>query len=76
MRTAVLPVTTLRSSLAQRRSSRRAEQRLARELAAYDTEAARLELAAILERHSAAEVAPIERILRRQSAARLWATHR
>jgi hypothetical protein len=61
-------VATLRSSLAHRRSVRRDQQRLERDLANYDTPSARLELDAILSRHTAEEIAPIEKILNRQAA--------
>jgi hypothetical protein len=60
-------LTTLRSTLADRRSAHRARTRLERELAGYDTPSARRELDAILARHTAEEIAPIEKILNRQS---------
>ena len=41
-----------------------------RELAGYDTPSARRELDAILARHTAEEIAPIERILSQQSVGR------
>ena len=61
------PITSLRSTLADRRSAHRARTRLERELAGYDTPSARRELDAILARHTAEEIAPIEKILSRQS---------
>jgi hypothetical protein len=62
-------VTTLRSALVERRTVRHEQLKLARELASYDTPSARRELDAILSRHTAEEIAPIEKILNRQSAA-------
>jgi hypothetical protein len=62
----ITPLTTLRSSLADRRSAHRARSRLERELAGYDTPSARRELDAVLARHTAEETAPIEKILSRQ----------
>ena len=66
----VSTVTTMRSALAHRRSTRRARIQLERELASYDTPSARHELDAILSRHSAADIAPIEHILTKQSVSR------
>jgi hypothetical protein len=63
-------LTTLRSTLADRRSAHRARTQLERELAGYDTPSARRELDAILARHTAEEIAPIEKILSRQSVGR------
>ena len=63
-------ITTLRSTLAHRRSAHRARTQLQRELAGYDTPSARRELDAILARHTAEEIAPIERILSQQSVGR------
>lgn len=68
MNTVATTVTTLRTSLAQHRSERRDRLRLERELAGYDTPSDRVELYAILERHTADEIAPIEAILSRQAA--------
>jgi hypothetical protein len=68
------PVTTtlitLRSSLADRRAAHRARTRLERELAGYDTPSARRELDAVLARHTAEQIAPIEKILSLQSVGR------
>lgn len=64
-------ITTLRSTLAHRRSAHRAHTQLQRELAGYDTPSARRELDAIMARHTAEEIAPIERILSRQSVGRI-----
>jgi len=66
----VSTVTTMRSALAHRRSARRVRVQLERELASYDTPSARHELDAILSRHSAADIAPIEHILTKQSVSR------
>ncbi len=63
-------LTSVRSALAQRRATHRARVQLERELASYDTPSGRRELDAILARHTAAEIAPIERIITRQSLAR------
>ncbi|MGZ4591549.1 MAG: hypothetical protein ACXV3C_00150 [Actinomycetes bacterium] len=71
MSPATSTITNLRSSLAQRRSERREQQQLERELATYNTPADRLELDLLLERHTADETAQIKRILDRQAAARL-----
>jgi hypothetical protein len=62
-------VTTLRSAFFERRSVRHEQHKLARDLASYDTPSARRELDAILSRYTAEEIAPIEKILNRQSAA-------
>ena len=61
-------VTSLRSSLAQRRVARTRRRRLAWELASYRTPAERLELDLMLGRHSAEETAEIQAILNKQSA--------
>ena len=66
-------VHSLRDSLAERREARARQQRLARELAAYSSDADRLELDLILGRHSADETAAIDGILSRQAAYRLSA---
>lgn len=56
-------VTSLRSSIAQRRVARLRRRRLTRELASYRTPAERLELDLILGRHTADEVAEVQAIL-------------
>ncbi len=61
-------VTSLRTSLAQRRFARAERRRLACELAEYRTPAERLELDLILGRHSAEETAEIHAILNQQTA--------
>jgi hypothetical protein len=58
-------ISTVRSTLAHRRSVRREREQLTRELAAFTTPNDRLELAAILERHTPEQAAPIQRILQR-----------
>jgi hypothetical protein len=60
--------TSLRSSLAQRRTADAERRRLAQELACYQTPAERLELDLVLGRHSAEETAEIDAILSRQAA--------
>ena len=61
-------VTSLRTSVAQRRAARTKRRCLARELASYRTPAERLELDLILGRHSADETAEIDAILNQQTA--------
>ena len=65
-------ITSLRSSLIQRRAAGAARRRLARELACYRTPAERLELDLILGRHSAEETAEVDAILSRQTASDLY----
>ncbi len=60
-------VTSLRTSLVQRRVARAKRRHLARELASYRTPAERLELDQVLGRHSAEEAAEINAILIRQA---------
>ncbi len=62
---------TVRTYFATRRQLRTREAELNRELAAYDTPSARLDLEAILARHSSHEAREIEAILRRQAVDRL-----
>jgi hypothetical protein len=59
-------VTTMGEAFARRRAARAERRRLERELAEYRTPAERHELDAILARHTAEEIAPIESIIRRQ----------
>ena len=61
-------VTSLRTSLAQRRVARAKRRGLERELASYRTPAERLELDLMLGRHSAEETAEIDAILIKQTA--------
>ena len=59
--------TTMGEAVARRRATRAEQRRLERELAEYRSPAERHELDAILARHTAEEIAPIERIVLRQS---------
>jgi hypothetical protein len=65
-------MTSLRSSLIQRRATAAARRRLAQELACYRTPAERMELDLILGRHSAEETAEVDAILSRQTAPDLY----
>jgi hypothetical protein len=58
---------TMGETVARRRAMRAEQRRLERELAEYRSPAERHELDAILARHTAEEIAPIERIVLRQS---------
>ncbi|USX48520.1 hypothetical protein [Lentzea sp. HUAS12] len=69
-----LSVKSLRSSLATRRAARVKRQSLERQLASYTTESDRLELDAILSRHSAEETGEIRSIINRQAMDRLLRT--
>ncbi|SES10542.1 hypothetical protein [Lentzea albida] len=69
-----LSVKSLRSSLATRRAARVKRQSLERQLASYTTESDRLELDAILSRHSAEETGEIRSIINRQAMDRLMRT--
>ncbi|MFG2041101.1 hypothetical protein [Dactylosporangium sp. NPDC048998] len=60
----------LRATVAERVEARRARRRLAREIAAYQTPAERLELDLILGRHTEEQIAEIDAILREQRNAR------
>jgi hypothetical protein len=60
-------LTTMGEAVARRRAARTEQRRLERELAEYRSPAERHELDAILARHTAEEIAPIERIVLRQS---------
>ncbi|WP_380168161.1 hypothetical protein [Jannaschia sp. R86511] len=61
--------TATRDDLRSRRERRAEDRRLQRELAAYSSPSDRAELDAILARHPADAVAPLEDILNRQRAA-------
>ncbi len=65
-------ITSLRSSLTQRRAADAARRRLAHELSCYRTPAERLELDLILGRHSAEETAEVDAILSRQTTYDLY----
>jgi chromosome segregation and condensation protein ScpB len=60
-------ITNLRSQLAERRMVRQRSRRLEEELASYNTPAERLELDAILGRHTSEEIAELEEMLGRPS---------
>jgi hypothetical protein len=62
-----------RTSLAHRRTVRRANRQLSEELAAFATVAERTELDLILDRHSPEETREIRAILSRQDAERRFA---
>jgi hypothetical protein len=62
------PLSALRTELATRRAARRERLKLAKELAAYDTPAARLEIETIVARHDPEETREIRAILRQQAA--------
>ena len=66
-----LSVKSLRSSLASRRAARSRRQSLERQLASYTTESDRLELDAILSRHTAEETGELRSIINRQAMDRL-----
>ena len=68
----VITVTSLRTSVAQRRAARAQRRRLASELASYRTPAERLELDLILGRHTAEETAEVDAILSRQTTSDLY----
>ena len=62
---------TLLGRLADVLDARRRDRGLQRELAGFDTPAARLELDAVLARHRDEDADPVRAILRAQDAARL-----
>jgi hypothetical protein len=66
-----LSVKSLRSSLASRRVARLERRSLERQLASYTSESDRLELDAILSRHSAEETTELRSIINRQAMDRL-----
>ena len=61
----------IRAEVANRRNARNGRKELERQLAAYDTPSARLEIEAVLDRHDPEETREIRGILRRQAADRL-----
>jgi len=63
-------LSSLHTHLAHRRSARRQHLQLQRELAAYDTPAARTDLTATLARHTLEQSEPVQRILTSQAYAR------
>jgi len=67
-------ITNLRTHLAERRLVRQRNKRIEEELASYSTPAERLELDAILSRHTAEEIAQLEEMLGRSA---MWrSSHR
>jgi hypothetical protein len=62
-------ITALRTQLAERRMVRQRNRRLEEELASYSTPSERLELDAILSRHTAEEISQLEAMLSRTA---LW----
>ena len=66
-----LSVKSLRSSLASRRAARHSRRSLERQLASYTTESDRLELDAILSRHTGEETNELRSIINRQAMDRL-----
>ncbi|MFI6100152.1 hypothetical protein ACIA8G_31790 [Lentzea sp. NPDC051213] len=69
-----LTVKSLRSSLASRRAARVERRSLERQLASYTSESDRIELDAILSRHSAEETTELRSIINRQAMDRLLRT--
>jgi hypothetical protein len=63
-------IATFRAQLAERRVVRQRSRQLGEELASYSTPAERLELDAILSRHTQEEIAELEEILSRPSMIR------
>jgi hypothetical protein len=61
----------LRTELGNRRNIRQNRRELERQLAAYDTPSARLEIESVLDRHDPDETREIRGILRMQANARL-----
>ncbi len=68
-------ITNLRTHLAERRMIRQRSKRLEEELASYSTPAERLELDAILSRHTAEEIAVLEEALSRSAMWRPMSHH-
>jgi len=60
-------ISNLRTQLAERRVIRQRNKRIEEELASYSTPAERLELDAILSRHTADEIAELEEMLGRSA---------
>jgi hypothetical protein len=63
-------ISTLRLQMAERRMVRQRNRRIGEELASYSTPAQRLELDAILSRHTAEEIEELEGMLNRKALAR------
>jgi hypothetical protein len=60
-------ISNLRTQLAERRMVRQRNRRIEEELASYTTPADRLELDAIMSRHTAEEIAELEAMLSRSA---------
>ncbi|MFT7837468.1 hypothetical protein Q5530_15095 [Saccharothrix sp. BKS2] len=69
------PLSTVRTYFATRRAIREREARIEREMAAYNTPSARMDLEAILARHSTHEARELEEILRRHIPAGVLRYH-
>ena len=69
-------LTTLRSTADRHRNERREQRQLEREIAEYRTGSERQDLYAMLSRHTAAEIAPIERVLNQLARTEGLAYHR
>jgi hypothetical protein len=67
-------IRTLRKSLSSRRAARRNRQSLERQLASYTTPSERLDLEAMLDRHTPEDAAVIKAILHSQSMERIIRT--
>ena len=67
MSSVVSTANNLRSTIALRRSVRRQQLQLEKELASYSSQSDRAELDAMLTRHTADEIATVERILNDQA---------
>lgn len=61
----------IRAEVANRRNARNDRKELERQLAAYDTPSALIEIETVVDRHDPAETREIRTILRRQAAERL-----
>ena len=61
----------IRAEVANRRNARHDRKELERQLAAYDTPSALIEIETVVDRHDPAETREIRTILRRQAAERL-----
>ena len=64
-------IQAIRTELATRRAARRDRLSLERQLATYDTPAARLEIETIVARHDPEETRQLREILKRQAADKL-----
>jgi uncharacterized coiled-coil DUF342 family protein len=69
-------VTTLRTTADRYRAERREMKQLEREIAEYRTDSERQDLYAMLSRHTAEEIAPIERVLTQLARTEGLAFHR